>query len=86
MIQSGEVVRDIPFFRNILSIGANKETDIARSLGKDFLDKQIDKFSKKYLTVEGSGITLTNNETKDTMKVIKSLENRGIMHVFCWVL
>ena len=27
----------------------------------------------------GSGITLTNNEIKDIMKVIKSLENRGIL-------
>ena len=27
----------------------------------------------------GSGITLTNNEIKDIMKVIKSLQNRGIL-------
>ena len=27
----------------------------------------------------GSGITLTNNEIKDIMKVIKLLENRGIL-------
>ena len=27
----------------------------------------------------GSGITLTNNEIKDIMKVIKSLKNRGIL-------
>ena len=27
----------------------------------------------------GSGIMLTNNEAKDNMKVIKSLENRGIL-------
>ena len=27
----------------------------------------------------GSGILLTNNEAKDNMKVIKSLENRGIL-------
>ena len=27
----------------------------------------------------GSGTTLTNNEIKDIMKVIKSLENRGIL-------
>ena len=27
----------------------------------------------------GSGITLTKNEIKDIMKVIKSLENRGIL-------
>ena len=27
----------------------------------------------------GSGITLTNNERKDIIKVIKSFENRGIL-------
>ena len=27
----------------------------------------------------GSGITLTDNEIKDIIKVIKSLENRGIL-------
>ena len=32
--------------------------------------------SKKAL---GSGLTLTNNEINDIMKVIKSLENRGIL-------
>ena len=29
--------------------------------------------------IYGTGITLTNNEIKDVMKVIKSLENRGIL-------
>ena len=58
---------------------AKKGTDVARSLGKDFLDKQIDKFYKEYITGEGSGITLTKYEIKDIMKVIKSLENRGIL-------
>ena len=29
--------------------------------------------------IYGSGITLTNNEIKDIMKVIKSLENRKIL-------
>ena len=28
--------------------------------------------------VKGSGITLTNHEIKDVIKVIKSLENEGI--------
>ena len=32
---------------------------------------------KKIKEKFGSGITLTNNEIKDIMKVIKSLENRG---------
>ena len=75
MMQSG-VIRDIPIFDSILSKIAKKGTGLARDLGKDFLDKQIGKF-KDYITNEGcSGIMLTNNETKDIMKVIKSLENK----------
>ena len=31
------------------------------------------------LSITGSGITLTNNEMIDFIKVIKSLENRGIL-------
>ena len=79
IIQSGRVILDIPTFGNILPNVARKRTDIARSLGKDFLDMQIDKFNKEHITGEGSGITLTNNEIKYIMKVIKSLENRGIL-------
>ena len=34
---------------------------------------------KKITTSEGSGITLTKNEIKDIIKVIKSLENRNFI-------
>ena len=34
---------------------------------------------EKQLKKRGSGITLKKNEIKDVMKVIKSLENRGIL-------
>ena len=34
---------------------------------------------EKQLKKKGSGITLKKNEIKDVMKVIKSLENRGIL-------
>ena len=54
MILSGEVVvRDLTYFGNILLSLAKKVTDIAKGLGKDFLDKQIDKFNKEYVTGEG---------------------------------
>ena len=43
------------------------------------MHKKIDMFNVKYITGEGSEITLTNNEIKDIMKVIKSLENKGIL-------
>ena len=45
---------------------AKKETDSARILAKDFLDKQIDKFNEEYTT--GLGINLTNQEIKDIRK------------------
>ena len=77
IVQLGGTFRDIPIFGNILSNVAKKRTDIGRNLGKNFLYKQIDRFNKKCIT--GSGTTLTNNEIKNIMKVIKSLENRGIL-------
>ena len=63
MIQSG-VIRDIPIFGHTLSIVAKKGTDIAINLEKYFLDKQIDKFNKEYISDKGSGMTLTKNEIK----------------------
>ena len=77
MIQSGGVFRDIPIFGNILSSVAKKEIDIARSFRNNFLENQIDKSNEKYKI--GSGIPLRDNETKDILIVIKSLENRGIL-------
>ena len=78
-MQSGRVIREIPTFENILSNVAKKVTDIARNLGKAFMDKKIDKFNKEYISGKDSGITLTNNKIRDTMKVIKSLEKRGFL-------
>ena len=37
------------------------------------------KNKKRISSIMGSEITLTNNETKDIMKVIRSLENRRIL-------
>ena len=58
---------------------AKKVTNIARILAIYFLDKQIDKFNQEQITDKGLGITLTNNEIKDIMKVVKSFENRGTL-------
>ena len=38
----------------------------------------LKRLKKRISSITGSGITLTNNEIKDIMEVIKSLENRGI--------
>ena len=78
MVQLGGVICDISIFGNSLSNLATKGIDIARDLAKDFLDKEIDHFDKKYLTGKGSRLTLTNNEIKYIIKVIRSLENRRI--------
>ena len=45
----------------------------------NFIDTELNMISKEMKEKNGSGITLTNNETKDIMKVIRSLENRGIL-------
>ena len=46
------------------------------------VDPEINIITKKVNNgislVSGSGITLTNHEIKEIIKVIKSLENRGI--------
>ena len=76
IVYSGRVLWDMPVLGNILSSIAKKGTVTARNLEK-ILDKQMDQFNQEYIT--GSGITLTNNETKDIKKVIKSLEKRGIL-------
>ena len=47
-----------------------KETDLVRDLGKKIVDREIDRFNKKKKT--SSGITLSNNEIKYIIKVIKS--------------
>ena len=44
-----------------------------------YTSKEINELSKQFASSKGSGITLTNNEIKDIMKVIKSLENSGIL-------
>ena len=51
---------------------AGKETEYC-------ITKGINELNKKFTSSKGSGITVTNNEIKDVMKVIKSLENRGIL-------
>ena len=46
IVQLGGVLPDVPTFGNILSSVSKKGVDIARNLGKHFLNKQIDRFNK----------------------------------------
>ena len=55
-------------------MGFNNKDDLVDT-GLSLLGKKILKNS----SINGSGISLPNNEIKDTMKVIKSFENRGIL-------
>ena len=50
--------------------------DVFVDAGLSLLGKKI---KKGISSIKGAGITLTNNEIKDIMKVIKYLENRGIL-------
>ena len=62
------------------NIGAkNINNDVLVDSGLCLLDKKI-KIKKLKLpsSVTGTGITLTNNEMKDIIKITKSLENIGI--------
>ena len=43
------------------------------------LMKNARQIKKRITSSKGSGIALTNNETKDIIKVIKSLETEGIL-------
>ena len=42
-------------------------------------NNKVNELGKKFATSKDSGITLTNNEIKDIIKVINSLRNRGIL-------
>ena len=44
-----------------------------------YFNKGINELNKKSTSSKGSGVTVTNDEINDTMKVFKSLENRGIL-------
>ena len=56
-------------------------TNIAENAAKNFVSKKIDMFNNKDMTVEGSEITLTNNEIEYVMKsnLWKSFKNKGVL-------
>ena len=56
-------------------------TNIAENAAKNFVNKKIDMFNNKDMTVEGSEITLTNNEIEYVMKsnLWKSFKNKGVL-------
>ena len=66
----------------VLSKIANKAEDLSKKLGLNDIINTVDIskiFIKDFEKFSGTGITLTNNDIKDIIKVIKSLENRGML-------
>ena len=53
--------------------------ELTKDATRYFVNKGINKLKKDFTLSECSVITLRNNEIKDIMKVIKSLEKRGIL-------
>ena len=53
--------------------------ELTRNATRYFVNEGINRLRKDFILSEGSGITLTNNEIKDTIKGIKSLESAGIL-------
>ena len=54
-------------------------TDTKKLNKNNYIDGGLNMIGKKINEKFGLGIALTNNEIKDIIKVIKSLENRGIL-------
>ena len=65
------------FAKELKITGTEKlSNDILVDAGINIIGEKI---KNRISSVTGSGITLTNYEVKDKMKVIKSLENREIL-------
>ena len=62
-----------------ISLAPNLAPKLAEKATEYHINKRINELNKKFTSSKGSGITLPNNETKDIMKVIKSLGNRAIL-------
>ena len=62
-----------------VTLAQNAAPELAEKAAEYDDNKGINKPNKKCTSGKGSGIALTNKETKDIIKVIRSLENRGIL-------
>ena len=78
MVQSGRCFDNMGIFGDYLNI-IRPLVDSPGDFGKYLIDIGYNKFNNKISPVMGSGLTLTNNEIEYIIKVLKSLENRGIL-------
>ena len=53
--------------------------ELAENAAEHYFKKAINELNKTFRTRASSGITLTNNEIQYIAKVIRSLENRGLL-------
>ena len=62
-----------------MSLAPKLAPRLAEKATEYYINKGINELNKKSTSSKGPGIPLRNNEIKDIMKVINSLENRGIL-------
>ena len=88
MMQSGGILGDlivaipqVMFLtgKDLLRKDVSLAPKLAGKATEHYINKGINDLNKKFTTSKGLEITVTNNEIKVIMKVIKSLENRGIL-------
>ena len=85
MIQSGRILGEllvgIPYampqagkeaLEKGISLAPKLAPAFAGKATEYYINKGVNKLNKKFTSTKGSGTTLTNNEIKDIMKVIKS--------------
>ena len=64
--------------KKVISIVPKLPPGLAGKVTEYYTNKRINT-NKKFTLIKGSRITVTNTEIKHIIKVIKSLENRGIL-------
>ena len=88
MAQSGGILGDLlvalpqAMFlagKEALKKGISLAPKLAPILAEKATHKGINEVNKKFVSDKGSGTTLTNNEIKYIMKVLRSFENRRIL-------
>ena len=62
-----------------ISLAPKLASKLAEKATEYYINKGINKLTENFTSSKGSWTNLINNEIKDIMKVIKSLENRGIL-------
>ena len=84
MIQSGGILTELIAAIPQAMFLAGKEVlkAVLETTGKAteyYINKGINNLNTKFRSSKSSGIAIANNELKDIVKVIKSIENRGIL-------